>query len=238
MTWAKQNEFNQFLTDKNVVGFFEAPVTLKSGRQSNWYVNFRTIAEDALLLDLLSDYVVDFLSYLINSGQMQSRPLCLYGVPEGASKAAIIAQMKWAKSDPNYGEGSHPVPMGRAKPKEHGMPKDKFFVGAPRGQTVVLEDVTTTAGSLLKTLANLKEANVDVSATLGLANRMEKRDDGFSAEEAIQRFDYGAKPLQYFYMSSALDLLPLAAAKIKPNPKILSAIEKEFDEYGVSTLKF
>ena len=34
--------------------------------------------------------------------------------------------------------------MGRAKPKQHGSPEDKYFVGEPNGKIVVLEDVTTT----------------------------------------------------------------------------------------------
>ncbi len=238
MTWSKQQEFNAFLIERDVVGFFDNPVTLKSGRQSNWYVNFRTIAEDVKRLDMLSDFTVDFVNYLVNSGELATRPLCIYGVPEGATKAAIITQMKWARTDPGYAEGSHPAPMGRAKPKEHGVTKDKFFVGAPRGSTLVLEDVTTTAGSLLTCLESLKESSVDVVATLGLANRMEKRDDGFSAEQAIARISFNGQPLKYFYMSSALDLLPLAAKKLKPGQNVLTAIEKEFEEFGLSKLKF
>jgi orotate phosphoribosyltransferase-like protein len=37
-------------------------------------------------------------------------------------------------------------------------PKDKFFVGVPKGKTIVIEDVTTTGGSLIETLNGLKEA--------------------------------------------------------------------------------
>lgn len=238
MTWAKQQEFNTFLIERDVVGFFDNPVTLKSGRQSNWYINFRTIAEDVKRLDLLSDFVVDYLNYLVEAGALKTKPLCIYGVPEGATKAAIISQMKWAKNDSSFTEGSHPAPMGRAKPKEHGMPKDKFFVGAPRGATIVLEDVTTTAGSLLTCLETLKESFVDVIATLGLANRMEKRDDGFSAEQAINKVEFNNQPLPYFFMSSAIDLLPLAAKKLKPSEHVLIGIEREFEEFGLEKIRF
>lgn len=238
MSWPKQSEFNQFLIDKDVIGFFDTPVTLKSGRNSNWYINFRTVAEDAKRLDILTDYVVDFVSYAVSSSKLKESPLCLYGVPEGASKAAIIAQMKWAKCSANYQEGSHPVPMGRAKPKEHGMAKDRLFVGAPRGATLVLEDVTTTGGSLINALENLNEAQVNVTAAIGFANRMEKRDDGHSVEEAISKITYAGKSLTYLYMSSALDLLPLARKKLEPRAEILRAIENEFAEFGVSKLSF
>lgn len=238
MKWSKQQEFNQYLIDKDVIGFFDNPVTLKSGRNSNWYINFRTIAEDARRLDVLTDFIVDFVSYSVNTNLLAESPLCLYGVPEGATKAAIVAQMKWAKLAEGYGEGSHPVPMGRAKPKEHGMPKDRLFVGAPRGATLVLEDVTTTGGSLITALENLSEAQVPVIGAIGFANRMERRDDGLSVAEAIQRIKVGTTPLTYLYMSSALDLLPLARKKKEPALSVISAIEKEFKDYGISEIHF
>jgi orotate phosphoribosyltransferase len=40
--------------------------------------------------------------------------------------------------------------MGRAKPKDHGDPKDRYFVGEPGGKVVILEDVTTTGKSLIE----------------------------------------------------------------------------------------
>jgi orotate phosphoribosyltransferase len=238
MSWLKQKEFNQFLIDKNVIGFFEAPVTLKSGRNSNWYINFRTIAEDAKRLDVLTDFVVDFVAYSVASAQLSESPLCLYGVPEGATKAAIIAQMKWAKSSSNFCEDSHPVPMGRAKPKEHGMAKDKLFVGAPRGATLVLEDVTTTGGSLVTALKALEEAQIPVIGAIGFANRMERRDDGKSVSEAIAGMSSGSKSLTYLFMSSALELLPLAKLKLEPKAEVLLAIEREFEEWGVEKIRF
>lgn len=238
MNWPKQSEFNQFLIEKDVIGFFDAPVTLKSGRNSNWYINFRTIAEDALRLDMLTDFVVDFVSYTVSCGQLKESPLCLYGVPEGASKAAIIAQMKWAKMSPAYEEGSHPVPMGRAKPKEHGMAKDKLFVGAPRGLTLVLEDVTTTGGSLITALGALEEAQIPIIGAIGFANRMERRDDGKSVTDAIAAMSSVGKSLSYLYMSSAINLLPLAKLKLNPKKEVLIAIEREFEEWGVERVSF
>jgi orotate phosphoribosyltransferase len=41
---------------------------------------------------------------------------------------------------------------GPAQPKEHGAPKDKYFVGAPKGRIAVIEDVTTTGGQVLTRL--------------------------------------------------------------------------------------
>jgi len=45
-----QEKFNQFILENKVVGFFEEPITLKSGRLSHWYVNWRNVAEDVFFI--------------------------------------------------------------------------------------------------------------------------------------------------------------------------------------------
>ena len=221
-----QSQFNQFVVDHGVIGFFDKPIQLKSGRVSNWYVNWRTVAEDAYLLDCLTTFVIEFID------QHEIKPTCFYGVAEGASKLGVLTQMKWAQNSPNYGPGSHVVAMGRGKAKEHGAPKDKFFLGIPQSPTVVLEDVTTTGGSLLTTLAQLTESEIEVTAALGLTNRMEVRDDGQSVSEAVK-----AQGVNYYSMSNAIELLPLVAKKANVSSEICRAIEQEFAEFGVEPLE-
>ncbi|HQC50759.1 MAG TPA: hypothetical protein PKW68_03050, partial [bacterium] len=55
-----RDEFNRFIIQNKVVGFFEKAVTLKSGRKSHWYVNWRTISSDAFLMDQLISYLISF----------------------------------------------------------------------------------------------------------------------------------------------------------------------------------
>jgi orotate phosphoribosyltransferase len=220
-----QQEFNQFVLKNNVVGFFKEPIKLKSGRVSNWYVNWRNVAEDVYLLDKLTDYVIAFVK------KIGLRPDCFYGVPEGATKLGIITQYKLAKQSPNYDIGSHTLPMGRAKPKDHGTPKDKFFVGQPIGKTIVLEDVTTTGSSLLTTIGSLSRADIKVIAAISLMNRMELRDDSKSVQQVMEE-----KGIPYFAMSNAFELLPLAYKKMNPGRVIADAIEEEFQRYGVKKL--
>lgn len=218
-----QQAFNQFVIDNDVIGFFEEPITLKSGRQSNWYVNWRTISEDVFLMDQLSDFVIAFVQA---EGLL---PDCFYGVPEGATKLGLLTQFKWAKASAAYGRFSHCFPMGRAKPKEHGVPKDKYYIGAPSGQVIVLEDTTTTGLSLLNTIAALKEQQVTIMAAIGLTNRMEKRDDGRSVEQAIR--DQGVRYLQ---LSGADQLLPAAIQKLKPSERIRTGIANEIEAVGTA----
>jgi len=221
-----QEEFNQFVLDNNVIGFFEEQKTLKSGRKSHWYVNWRNVAEDVFLLDKLSDFVLDF------TKDNDLEPECFYGVPEGATKLALDTQTKFAKQSSGYCPGSHVLSMGRGKPKEHGAAKDKYFLGMPRGPTIILEDVTTTGGSLLSTIDNLVQAEIPIIAAFGLTNRMELNNDRISVKQAVEQ-----KGIIYKHLSDALTLLPQAYKILNPGEKIGRAIEAEFKEYGVKALK-
>ena len=117
-------------------------------------------------------------------------------------------------------------------PKDHGAAKDKFFVGMPKGKTVVIEDVTTTGGSLITTLKGLSEAGIEVSGVISLTNRMEKRDDGSSVKGAIEGMG-----IKFYNMSSALDLLPIMYKVLSPGEEVGKEIEREFEEFGVEKIK-
>jgi orotate phosphoribosyltransferase len=221
-----QEEFNRFIEKNNVYGFFKDAITLKSGRKSHFYANWRNVVEDVWLTEKVAEFVISYVESINLAVDT------FYGVPEGATKLGLITQFEWARRFANYGNGSHALAMGRAKPKDHGAPKDRYFVGMPRGNCVVIEDVTTTGGSLLHTLEGLTEASVHVSGVISLTNRMEKRDDGLSVEEAVKN-----KGFPFYSMSSALDLLPVMYKKLNPDDSIAKAIEEEFRTYGVRELK-
>jgi len=221
-----QEEFNRFIEENNVYGFFEDAITLKSGRKSHFYANWRNVVEDVWLTDRLAEFVISF------TESIGLRVDTFYGVPEGATKLGVITQFKWARRSTNYARGSHILAMGRAKPKDHGAPKDKYFVGMPRGNVVVIEDVTTTGGSLLRTLEGLAESGVHVVGVISLTNRMEKRDDGLSVKESVEN-----KGVSFHSMSSSLVLLPIMYKMLQPGEHIADAIEQEFGEYGVQKLK-
>lgn len=220
-----QKEFNDFVIENNVYGFFQEPLTLKSGRQSHFYVNWRNVVEDVYLTDKLADFVLSFVK------EKGIEADSFYGIPDGATKLALITQYKWAKQNKDFGKGSHSLAMGRKIPKEHGETKNRYFLGAPAGKTAVIEDVTTTGDSLLSSIEILQNMGIEIVAAITLTNRMEKRNDGWSVQEIIEQ-----KGIKFYSLSSALELLPTAYQKIKPERKIGQAIEKEFKEYGMEKL--
>lgn len=222
--------FNQFLIDSNVIGFFDKPVILKSGRQSYWYANCRNLSNTFEMLDKTADFVIEFIDENITGDGVEFD--YVYGVPEGASKLAIIVSYKLGMKLNNKNQK---IVMGRGQPKPHGVPKDKYFIGDVNegDRVLVIEDVTTTAGSLLTTIKQLKEAKVNVVGALSLVNRMEKRDDGKSVEAALNELG-----VPYFPLGNAFNLLPLAKEKYNPSSEILQHIESGFRMYGVKEFKF
>ncbi len=228
MTRFKHKKFIEFMMQNHVVGFFQNRLVLKSGRYSHWYVNWRPVTNDAYLLDQLTNFIVKYLQDNVPDCQT------LFGVPEGATKPAVLAQLKWAKLH-DWERGSHVVAMGRSQPKEHGDIQDKFFIGMPVGKVVVLEDTTSTASSLIQAVDNLLECGVEVVQALSLTYRSEKRDDGLSVPEYFDKKYKGKIP--FVSLSDGLELLPLAIGTRMPHLHLVQAVKKEFAEFGIGQLE-
>lgn len=262
MTRFNQGAYNQFVLNNNVVGIKGKSFTLKSGRTSHWYANWRIPTNDTWATEQLSTFIRHFIGNINNFVEgFELRPDCFFGVPEGATKLATITGSDWARKQVTYDKGSHPLPMGRGKPKEHGAPEDKYFVGTPKGRVIVLEDVTTTGGSLLNTIANLRElSSVEVIAAIGLTNRMEltpipEVDDAHTYVHFSTIFNkatglkyHNQKPMSvkqavdlagvpYFALSKATELLPLVIEREGTNIDLVQAIEKEFQKFGAEPLQ-
>lgn len=220
-----QNEYNKFLTENKVIGFFEEPITLKSGRISHWYANCRNLLDKVGVIDRLTDFIIAF------SDENRISADYFYGVPEGATKLAVILNYKKGKVDNNENQA---LVIGRGKPKEHGDPKDKYFIGPTKegDKVIVIEDVTTTGGSLIGAIKKLQESRIDIVTAIGLVNRMEKRDDGKSVEQVIKEMN-----ISYLAMGDSIELLPMARDVSRPSDSVLNEVENYFDQYGIEPLK-
>jgi len=216
--------FLKFVLEHEVVGFHEGGLHLKSGRISHWYCNWRTVTKEAKTLGTLCDHLLDYLE------DQKIEYDCLFGVPEGATKTATIANYKRMERTGK----TQSLPMGRANPKTHGDPKDRFFVGAPEGKVLVLEDVCTTGGSLLQTMDTLWSAGIEVVGALCLTHRQEKREDNQTVKDALEK----EFQMPLYSMSVAQDILPLAIEKLKPSKAILQKIESAYKEYGEVKITF
>lgn len=219
-----QKKFNEFILNNDIVGLFPKEIRLVSGRVSTWYINWRNVSADVYLIDILSDFV---LAYVKSQGIELD---CFYGTPEGATKLAVICQYKWAKAKKDFGPGKYILPMGRKHLKDHGDPKDRYFVGAPEGKVIAIEDVTSTGGSLLKTVETLTSAGVEVAATLALTDRNEVTDNGQHIREILK-----SRGIKHYAMSNALELLPIVVKRL--HTRGIESIEAEFKKFGEKAIK-
>lgn len=226
----ERSAFYQHILDNGIVGLFPEEITLKSGRKSHWYINWRKTLSSILAVGTTARHVLDF------AEDLSMWPDSFVGVPEGATAIGIACSMiatRHKGTIPAEG-GFYPLPVGRAVPKDHGDPADRFFVSPPIGQVIVLEDVTTTGGSLVKFIKRIQEVkNAEVRCAIGLTNRMAKRDDGLSVEAGVKK-DTG---VPYYHMSSALDLLPEVISKANPPKAVVDAIVEEFRRFGIERLE-
>lgn len=218
--------FQNFVVANDIIGFFAEPITLKSGRQSNFYVNWRRATNDAFLLDTLTNFIVDFLL------EQRLGHCSVYGVPEGATKTAVIAGLKLAQRSPQFHTGSHVVAMGRVKPKAHGNPEDSRYIGMPKGPTVVIEDTITTGGSLFACVDQLRADGVHVTAVVSLTDRDEVDAEGRSFAENFTTTYAGQ--INYLTLSHATDLIPLAFEMKPPAGAVKTAVINEFKRFGTS----
>ncbi len=225
LSYKCKEDFYQFIIDNDVIGFFNEPIKLKSGRLSYFYVNWRDISSNVFLIDKLTEYVISFVE------ELKLKFDCIIGVAEGATKLGIITQYKWARRQKDFETRNYILSMARGKIKKHGDPKDKVYIGIPEGNIIILEDVTTTGESLLKLINQLVELNIKIKATISLTNRNELRPDGKTIEEILNQ-----REISYYAMSDALELLPRVYEKFNIDKSIARKVEKYFEEYGVNRL--
>lgn len=181
-----QNEFYQFVNEYPVV--LKGDFRLKSGERSDTYVSWDSITGYVNKLQVLSHFILAF------AYDHKLEPDSFFGVPEGATKIGLITQYEYILNKKEDGI----LPMGRAKPKNHGLPRNKNYRGFPEGKTVIIEDTTTTAGSLIKITQQLIEDGSDVIAAICLMDRSK----GFA-----QNNFYNQTGLQLYPMSHLDDIL-------------------------------
>lgn len=220
MSKFNQELFNNLIIDNWIIWFFDDPIKYKSWRLWHHYINWRNITEDVYLLDSLTDMILSF------SKENWINPDCYYWVPEWGTKTAIITQFKWAKMQNNYWKWSHVLPMWRAKPKEHWMPKDKFFVWMPKWKTVIIEDTVTTWVSLFNTIDNLQFTWIDIEAVILLTDRNEVRDDRKTPWQIVKE-----KWIKYLAMSNLIDLFPIMKDKKMIKDNQWNETKKYFEKY-------
>jgi len=142
--------------------------TLTSGRKSSYYVNLKAALAEPTLLRMVAQAL---------QARLPANAGCVAGMELGAVPIAVAVAL----------EAAIPYAMIRKEKRAHGT--GSLVEGALSQQVVVVEDVATSGGSLVKTLDVLEELECEVVACFVIIDREE------GASEVISRKGYLLQPL-------------------------------------------
>ncbi len=162
----------------NERAFQRRPVTLASGRASNFYVDCKEVtldAEGAVLVGHLLLHKV--LEYGVKAGR---RPVAVGGLTLGADPMATAVSIASGLAD---------APLAafivRKEAKGHGT--GQWLEGTKRlaegSELIILEDVVTTGGSALQAVERVREAGFVVNRVLAIVDRQEGGRETFAAAD-------------------------------------------------------
>ena len=217
--------YEGFLLDNKLVGFFDPPIILKSGRPGHWYVNMRDALKNLELKRQLARYMYNFCM------ERGFQPDYFLGVPDGAKPLG-----EEMNNLINYKTPSEiPASVLRAGKKAHGDPQNRYSVGPliPGQHVVLVEDVTTTGGSSMEHVIRLQELGIWVDALVSCVNRYERRDRGRTVQDVLER-DYHIK---YDALTDARSVLPKATVTFDPSQNLRNDIEEYYRIYGVEPIE-
>jgi orotate phosphoribosyltransferase len=170
--------------------FEKRPVTLASGRSSNFYIDCKQVTLDARAHVLIGRQFLDLIRQV--EAEQSVRFSGAGGLTMGADPLASAVAMTSSLD-------GHPLPafLVRKEPKKHGT--ESYIEGvknlAPGGSLVVLEDVVTTGGSALQAVERVRNAGFQVSLVVGLVDRLEGgrerlQQEGLRLETLFDRRDF------------------------------------------------
>ncbi len=211
---AYQREFIRFAIERGVLRFGE--FTLKSGRTSPYFFNaglFNTGSALAQLGRFYAAAVVDSgIDFDVLFGPAYK------GIPLAAATAVALAE--------HHGRDL-PWCFNRKEAKDHG--EGGTLVGAPLNGRVLIVDDVITAGTAIREVMQIIEAQGARAAGVLIAlNRQERGQGELSAIQEVER-DYAMPVVSIVSLEQVLDFLA-ADAELRQH---LPAVEAYRDQYGI-----
>ena len=159
-------DFASFLYKNDIIKFGE--FTLASGRKSSYYVDLRLVPSFPHDFRKIIKYLQKDIAENIGLDTFD----CIVSVPTGGLVIASALAIDTIK----------PIIYVRSKPKDYGTSKSiegKIHEGM---KVIMIDDVATTGGSVLKAIKLLKEANIEVSDAYVIVDRMEGADEALKEQ--------------------------------------------------------
>ena len=209
-----QREFIQFAIEQKVLRFGE--FTLKSGRVSPYSFNAGLFNSGAVLAKLGRFYAA-----AIQEANIEFDVLfgpAYKGIP--LATAAVVSLSN------DYGLDV-PYVFNRKEAKDHG--EGGNLVGAPlQGRVMIIDDVIT-AGTAIREVMDIINANQATPAAVMIAlNRMEKGKGELSAIQEVER-DYGMQVVSIVSLTDIVDYL----SEVGGYEASVKAINAYREQYGI-----
>lgn len=211
---AYQREFIQFALERGVLRFGE--FTLKSGRVSPYFFN-AGLFDSGLALAKLGRF---YAQALVDSGLSYDVVFgpAYKGIPLAATTAIALAE-----------EHQSDVPwcFNRKEAKDHG--EGGTLVGAPLAGRVVIVDDVITAGTAIREVMHIIQAQA--AQAVGVLIALDRQERGTGALSAIQEVerDFNMPVISIVSLQQVLEYLA-QSVELK---QYLPAVERYREEYGI-----
>lgn len=162
----KLNRLREIVRELSVI---EGEITLSSGETSQFYFDMRRTACDPEGSNLIADLILDSLA--------QDDVDFIGGLEVGAVPIVACVSQKSFQT-------GRPIPAFyvRKKPKEHGTRRAVEGQIREGGRVVIVDDVTTSGGSVMRAVEAAREFGCTVVKVITVVDRQEGAAERFAAE--------------------------------------------------------
>ncbi len=157
-----RNNLSKMLMDVECIKF--GKFILSSGKESDYYVDIKKATTNPKILKLIGKLVYEILK---DSGDIKKKNLKIAGVELGSVPIATSVSLETEK----------PLIIVRKKPKSYGT-KNKIEGDLEENdEVIVMEDVTTTGGSVSKAVEEIRKSGGIVKKVIVVVDRKEGAED-------------------------------------------------------------
>jgi len=165
MEFAK--EFSAFLYEKKIIRFGD--FTLASGKKSPYYIDLRLVPSFPIEYRKMIKGLQNMIAEDVGLENFHS----LVSVPTGGLVVAASLAIEIVK----------PIIYVRKETKEHGTGKSVEGVTCQDMKLLMIEDVVTSGGSVIKAIKSIKEEKMTVTDAYAIVDRMEGATEALLVED-------------------------------------------------------